>query len=107
MLEITQSEADRSKALELIYGAEISTTRTWVETDSLLVTEVLGGPFGKYYAVVITNHAGEGETEELTRLEGELGKPLGECIIEKEHHAKEHPWFPGSKSFDLLTLYAG
>lgn len=104
---ITPTEADHSKALEMIHGGTVDTTRTWVRTDALLVTEVQGEPFGKYYIAVITNDAGEDETEELHRLEKELSQSLGECIIEKEHHDNPHRFFPGSRSFDLVTLYAG
>jgi hypothetical protein len=57
--------------------------------------------------VVITNDAGEDETEELHRLEKELGKSLRGCVIEKEHRDKPHSFFPGSQSFDLVTIYAG
>lgn len=108
MLEmITPDGTDHSKALETIYSATIDTTRTWVETDALLVTEAQGEPFGKYYTVVITNDAGEDETEELHRLEKELGRSLRECIIETEHHDNPHRFFPGSRSFDLVTIYVG
>ncbi|MET7296328.1 hypothetical protein ABZS79_30185 [Streptomyces griseoloalbus] len=108
MLEIlTPTEADHSKALELIYGGEIDTTTTWVESTAMLITEVRGKPFGRYFRIVITNDAMESDAAELTRLEQELGKSLGGCIIEKEHHGEPHSFFPGSKSFDLLMVYAG
>ncbi|MFJ8859752.1 hypothetical protein ACIRD8_15095 [Streptomyces sp. NPDC102451] len=104
---LTPNGGDHSKALEMINTGTIETTRTWVETSALIVTECLGAPFGKYYVVVVTDDAGDDDTKELHRLSAELGKPLGDCIIEKEHHDKPHRWFPGSQSFDLLTVYAG
>ncbi|GAA1434597.1 hypothetical protein GCM10009601_59320 [Streptomyces thermospinosisporus] len=104
---ITPTEADHSKALELIYSGKIETTRTWVETEAMLIAEVIGEPFGRYYQLVITDLVDQDDVAELNRLETELGKPLGECIIEKEHHDNRHSFFPGSQSFDLLTIYAG
>lgn len=108
MLEIlTPNGTDRSKALELIYRGTIHTTRIRVMTDSMKITEALGEPFRRYFLVVLTNLCDEDDEAELARLEKELGKPLGDCIVEKEHHDQPHPWFPGSSSFDLVTLYAG
>ncbi|MEV0495427.1 hypothetical protein [Streptomyces atratus] len=99
--------ADLSEALEMISTGAIDTTRTWVESSSMVVTECLGTPFGRYYILVITNDVDADDIEELHRLESELGQPLGNCIIEKEHHDNPHRFFPGSQSFDLLTVYAG
>jgi hypothetical protein len=82
-------------------------TRTWVETGAMLISEVQGEPFGKYYVAVITNDADEDDTAELRRLEKELGRSLRGCIIETEHHDNPHRFFPGSRSFDLVTIYAG
>lgn len=91
----------------MIYTGTITTTRTWVETSALLVTEVQGKPFGTYYMLVITNDITEDDVLELHRLEGELGKKLTECVVEREHEDEPHPFFPGSKNFDLVTIYGG
>lgn len=101
------TEVSRGDALGMIYGGKIDKTRTWVETDALLVTEVLGEPFGRYYMVVMTNDFSEDDRDELDALEKELGKSLKDCVVEREHHVKPHRFFPGSKSFYLVTLYAG
>jgi hypothetical protein len=90
-----------------IYGGKIDTTRTWVETSALLVTEVLGEPFRRYFMIVMTNDIDEDDVSELHRLAMELGKNLPDCVVERERHEEAHPFFPGSKYFDLVTVYGG
>src|SRR5690606_29129481 len=63
-------------ALGMIYGGSVDTTRTWVETSALLVTECIGRPFDRYFMIVITNDVNEDDIGELHRLEAEVGKKL-------------------------------
>ncbi|MFD5069151.1 hypothetical protein ACFWNC_14650 [Streptomyces sp. NPDC058369] len=91
----------------MIYGGEIVSTSTWVETDALIVTEVQGRPFGRYFLLVITDQVREDDVAELQRLSDELGKSLSECVVEKERCFEPHPWFPGSSHYDLVTVYGG
>ncbi|MEU0159009.1 hypothetical protein ABZ154_09240 [Streptomyces sp. NPDC006261] len=93
--------------LGMIYGGTIEETRTWVETSALLITECIGRPFGRYYMLVITNEVDASDVEELHRLSTELGRSLSECVVEKERMHQEHPFFPGSEYFDLVTVYGG
>lgn len=93
--------------LGMIYGGSIEETRTWVETAALLITECVGQPFGKYYMLVITNEVDASDAEELHRLSTQLGRSLSECVVERERVHQEHPFFPGSKYFDLVTVYGG
>ncbi|MEU0912149.1 hypothetical protein [Streptomyces althioticus] len=102
--EPVQASAD---VLGMIYGGTITTTQTWVETSALLVTKVLGEPFGCYYLVVMTSDLDEDDISELDRLSRELGKDLRDCVVERERHNKAHRFFPGSTYFDLVTLYRG
>ena len=110
MLQVIASE-DAVQAddgvLGMIYGGKISKTKVWVETDSLLVRKCSGKPFGTYYVVVLTNDADENDSAELRRLEGELGKKLHDCVVERERYDKPHPDFPGSQYFYYVTVYAG
>ncbi|MEU9258991.1 hypothetical protein AB0D68_10955 [Streptomyces sp. NPDC048212] len=93
--------------LGMIYGGTITETRTWVETSAMLVTECLGEPFGRYFVVVMTNHFSEDDRDELDRLQAELGRNLPDCVVEAETYEKAHPFFPGSSSFNLVTVYGG
>jgi hypothetical protein len=106
---ITSQEACAAgeDVLGMIYGGTIAETRTWVETSAMLVTEVTGKPFGRYFMVVMTNDFSEDDRDELDRLRQELGRNLPDCVVEVETHEKAHPFFPGSKSFNLVTLYGG
>lgn len=106
---ITSQEAKPAQGdvLELIYSGKVTETRTWVETGALLVTEVLGEPFGRYFMIVITNDMDEDDRDELAKLSGELGKNLPDCVVERERVNNTHPRFPGSKYFDLVTVYGG
>lgn len=99
--------ADSGSTLEMIYGGTIDTTRTWVETDALLITECLGEPFGRYFMIVITSDVTEDDVDQLRRLSLELGKDLSDCVVERERVNKAHRFFPGSKYFDLVTVYGG
>lgn len=101
------AEADKRDVLGEIYGGSISSTRTWVETASLLITECVGEPFGRYFMIVITNEVDEEDVLELHRLAGELGKNLCDCVVERERVLNPHPFFPGSQYFDLVTVYGG
>ncbi|MGC9439271.1 hypothetical protein [Streptomyces sp. WG5] len=110
MLQLITSQeaaADRGDVLGMIYGGKVETTRTWVETGALLVSEVVGKPFGRYYMLVITNDVDEDDVTELARLAGELGKNLPDCVVERERVDRPHPFFPGSKFFDLVMVYGG
>lgn len=110
MLRLTTSQEAKPLAgdvLGMIYGGKISSTRTWVETSALLVTECLGEPFGRYFILVITNEVDEDDMTELARLAEELGKNLPDCVVERERHEIPHRFFPGSKYFDLVTVYGG
>lgn len=102
--ETVQAPTD---VLGMIYGGTIDETHTWVETSALLVTKCQGKPFGTYFMIVITNDAGLDETSELNRLSTEIGKSLSECVVEKERVENAHPFFPGSRYFDLVTVYGG
>lgn len=93
--------------LGMIYSGKVTATRTWVETGALLVTEVQGTPFGRYFMIVITNDVDEDDRDELQRLADELGKNLPDCVVERERVEEGHPFFPGSKYFDLVTVYGG
>lgn len=106
---ITSQEANlvQEDVLRLIYSGSVTETRTWVETGALLVTEVRGNPFGRYFMVVITNDVDEDDRDELQRLADELGKNLPDCVVEQERANNPHPFFPGSKYFDLVTVYGG
>jgi hypothetical protein len=103
----SQTAAAVGDVLGMIYAGKISTTRTWVETSALLVTEIIGQPFGKYYMLVITNDVTEDDWMELSRLAQELGKSLPDCVVERERCDNPHPFFPGSRHFDLVTVYGG
>lgn len=91
----------------MIYGGHVDSTRTWVETDALIVTEVRGRPFGRYYVLVITDQVCDDDVAELQRLSTEVGKSLADCVVEKDRHFNPHPEFPGSSYFDLVTVYGG
>ncbi|MEU5166809.1 hypothetical protein [Streptomyces mutomycini] len=106
---ITSQEALKAgeDVLGMIYGGTITKTRTWVETSAMLVTECIGKPFGCYYMVVMTDGFSEDDRDELDRLQIKLGKSLSDCVVEVERYKKPHPFFPGSSSFNLVTLYAG
>lgn len=97
----------QEETLKLIYGGTVTTTSDWVETTALSVTEVLGEPFGRYFSIVMTNDLNQDDVEELVRLERELGKKLNDCVVERERINNPHPWFPGSRYFDLVTIYGG
>jgi hypothetical protein len=99
--------AGRVDVLKVIYTGTVQTTRTWVETSALLITEVLGEPFQRYFMIVMTNDVNEDDVTELDRLERELGKNLSDCVVERERVQKPHSRFPGSKYFDLVTVYGG
>lgn len=110
MLRLITSEEAREAAsdtLGMIYTGKVDGTKTWVETDALLVTEVLGEPFGRYFMIVMTDDFSEDDRDELDRLEAELGKSLADCVVERERHEQPHPFFPGSTSFVLVTVYGG
>ncbi|BET51784.1 hypothetical protein RGQ21_67660 [Kitasatospora aureofaciens] len=110
MLQLITSQeasADSGDVLKEIYGGKVETTQTWVETGALLITEVTGQPFGQYFMLVITDAVDEDDVLELHRLAGELGKNLCDCVVERERVFKPHPFFPGSKYFDLVTVYGG
>lgn len=102
--QVAQAEGD---VLGMIYAGKIDTTRTWVETSALLVTEVVGRPFGRYFMIVLTDGFSEDDRDELDRLEAELGNKLANCVVERESYEGAHPFFPGSTSFYLVTLYGG
>jgi hypothetical protein len=107
---ITSEEAQaggREDVLETIYGGKVHKTSTWVETDALLITEVTGEPFHRYFMIVITNDVTEDDVLELNRLAAELGKNLPDCVVERERYEMPHRFFPGSKHFDLVTVYGG
>lgn len=106
---ITSQEAvvPETDVLEMIYGGKISETHTWVETTSLLVTRCQGQPFGTYYRLVITNEADVDDMVELQRLSTELGRSLSDCVVERERVHNPHPFFPGSRYFDLVMVYPG
>lgn len=110
MLQLITSQeasADRGDVLGMIYGGTARTTKTWSEKAGLLITEVSGEPFIRYFQLTICNNiCAEGVTE-LTRLAGELGKNLPDCVVERERVSEPHPWYPGSKYFDLVMVYGG
>jgi hypothetical protein len=91
----------------MISQGRIDAATTWVETSALLVTKVTGEPFQQYFMLVITNMMDEEDVDELRRLEGELGKSLADCVVEREWYEKAHPAFPGSTSFHVVTVYGG
>ena len=101
-----EAEADKGDVLGMIYRGKIRTTRTWVETDALLITEVLGESF-RYFLLVLTDEVTEDDADQLHRLARELGKNLCDCVVERERVNKQHSRFPGSKYFDLVTVYGG
>jgi len=107
MITSREASAPRSDVQGMIYRGEVTTTRTWVETDAILVTEVLGEPFGQYFMLVITDLFTEEDTDELARLADELGKNLPDCVVERERVNAPHRFFPGSSYFDLVTVYGG
>ncbi|WP_395759491.1 hypothetical protein OIE82_27195 [Streptomyces althioticus] len=100
-------QAPAGDALGMINAGTVNTTRTWVETSALLVTEICGEPFGRYFLIVVTNDVDEDDWDELERLSQELGKNVAECVVEREHIDSPHPWFPGSQFFDLVTVHGG
>jgi len=106
---ITSQDAVRGheEVLGMIYGGTIDSTSTWVETSALLVTEIQGRPYGRYFVVVLTNDSSEDDRDELDRLQVELGRPLPECVVEREAFRSPHAFFPGSTSFYMITLYGG
>ena len=106
---ITSQEAKPAgeDVLGMIYGGTITKTHTWVETSAMLVTACIGKPFGRYFMVIMTNDFSEDDRDELDRLQQEIGKNLSDCVVEVERYEKAHPFFPGSSSFNLVTLYAG
>lgn len=93
--------------LEQIYGGTIHATRIWVMTDAIKITEVLGEPIQRYFLVVLTDLCDEDDKAELARLEAELGNKLDNCIVERDEFEEEHPFFPGSSRYTMLTLYGG
>jgi hypothetical protein len=101
-----EAEADKGDVLGMIYRGKIRTTRTWVETDALLITEVLGESF-RYFLLVLTDEVTEDDADQLHRLARELRKNLCDCVVERERVDKQHSRFPGSKYFDLVTVYGG
>lgn len=111
MLRLISSQEASTSAeedvLKMIYGGSITKTHTWVETSALLVTKCQGQPFGTYYVIVLTNDFCEDDISELDRLEGELGKKLDDCVVERERYEGAHPFFPGSQYFHLVTIYGG
>ncbi|MEU0952809.1 hypothetical protein ABZ353_10770 [Streptomyces niveus] len=108
MLHMITSEAVVAEdALGMIYGGTVDSTQTWVETSAMLVTVCKGKPFGTYFILVLTDAVTAEDLVELQRLEVELGKKLDDCVVERERYDKPHRFFPGSRSFQLVTLYAG
>ena len=107
MISSHEASAPRADVQGMIDGGKVYTTRTWVETEALLVTEVLGEPFGRYYMIVVTDQADEDDEIELNRLADELGKNLPDCVVERMRVDSPHPWYPGSSYFYLVTLYGG
>lgn len=100
-------QCDRTESLREIDGGEITGTRIWSVTEYLRVTEAQGEPFGRYFLILMTDQAGQDEANELLRLEGELGKPLKDCIIRRVRRNRPHKDFPDSQYFDLITIYGG
>lgn len=100
-------QAPAGDVLGMINAGKVRKTRTWVETSALLVTECLGEPFGRYFQIVVTNDADEDDWDELEALSQELGKKVTDCVAETMHVDKPHSFFPGSRSFDLVTVYGG
>jgi len=107
MITSSQAQAGGEDVLGMIYRGKIRKTSTWVETDALLITEVTGEPFLRYFMIVITDEVTEDDVLELNRLADELGKNLPDCVVERERHSGPHRFFPGSNYFDLVTVYGG
>ncbi|MFE9309745.1 hypothetical protein ACFYM5_18910 [Streptomyces sp. NPDC006706] len=97
---------DLSAVLKMISEGTIHKGEEWEFTANVMITE-LDADFGRYYKITIPDTAGKAEEADLALLEEKLGKPLKECIVKREHHDRPHRFFLGSKSFDLVTLYAG
>jgi hypothetical protein len=91
----------------MISEGKIDSATTWVETSALLITRVTGKPFQQYFMIVMTDLLDEDDVDELRRLEAELGKSLADCVVERERIHKPHRSFPGSRYFDLVTVYGG
>lgn len=107
MIERQGTEGAASDVQGMIHGGVATGTSTWDETMAMTITEVQGEPYGRYFQVVITDQAGSVDVDVLLKLERELGKNLEDCVVTRKRKHKEHPWYPGSTYFDLVTLYAG
>jgi hypothetical protein len=106
---ITSEEAAGASGdvLDLIYKGKVETTRRRVQTSNLLITEVQGQPYGRYFQLIITDGVDEEDVDELRRLSDELGKNLPDCVVKRTRVEEPHPWFPGSSYFDLVMVYGG
>lgn len=109
MLQLIMSHvpsAGCEAVLKMIKGGTITRGTPWSETSSLLVTE-LQADFGRYFKATIADTAGLREVAELTRLERELRKDLIDCVVDIVRHDRTHRFFPGSKSFVIVTIFGG
>lgn len=107
MLRLITSHESRADAQGMIYAdGEIHSIDEWVRTDALLVEEVRGEPFRRYYLITATDVFSEDDRDELDRLEAELGRKLADCVVDREKVDQPAEGFPGSSFFYLVTLYA-
>lgn len=109
MLEVIMScepVTGSKEILEMIKRGTITRGVPWSETSALLVTE-LQADFGRYFKITIADTAGPREVAELAKLEVELGKNLDNCVVSSMRHDRPHRFFPGSKWFNIVTIYGG
>jgi hypothetical protein len=91
----------------MIHGGTATHTEVWDETMAMLILEVHGQPFGRYFQLFITDLVDQVDAEVLEVLSAELGKSLADCVVGRKRVFKEHPDFVGSKYYDSVMVYGG
>ncbi|MFJ3084379.1 hypothetical protein ACIPJG_32130 [Streptomyces halstedii] len=107
---ITSQEPCRGRGdtLKTIQATDKGTDHVWAETTALVISESRGTDLpSSPFLVLLTSDHSELEEAELVRLQAHLGKPLEDCVVERERFNFPHPWFAGSTHFYMATIYAG
>ncbi|MGW9170140.1 hypothetical protein [Streptomyces decoyicus] len=79
-----------------------ATVETVAMIDGITIERYSADPALTWWDVYITDLAGDIATAELAKVQQQLGRPLGECLVKERYSARTAPQFPESSS---VTLY--